>query len=115
VDDPIQSDLVYRLRRLPASEADKQIHGSGASFLQVNYTYADGSDNNVRLEQIDYPNTGTGGREIDLGYGSADGQDDILSRVANVEDPGGSATILANGGFLHGGVHPRDFIFCQAP
>lgn len=48
----------------------------------VQYGYADGSANTIRPTSVTYPD----GREIAYEYGTEDGADDLLSRVASIEE-----------------------------
>ncbi len=59
------------------------------STPKVQYEYADGSDNSIRPTAILYPN----GRQLDYEYGSANGIDDSLSRVAAIIDESSSVNL----------------------
>jgi RHS repeat-associated protein len=66
---------------------DYQSHGGAvnpSTTLKVQYAFADGSANKVRPETLTYPN----GREIDFGYGTADGMDDHLNRLQAIREDG---------------------------
>ena len=74
-----------------------QAHGGavGGGTPAVGYAYASGSDNHVRPTQMVYPS----GRELNLGYGAADSQADLLSRPAALLDDVGT-THLADYSYL---------------
>jgi RHS repeat-associated protein len=55
----------------------------------VDYTYADGSNNTIRLTGLTYPN----GRVLNYGYGATNSIDDLFDRVANIDD--GATPIVA--------------------
>jgi len=67
---------------------DKDGTVAGGGYREVAYTYssspyqATGGAQAVRLETITLP----GGKDIDLSYGTANGIDDCVSRVASVKD-----------------------------
>ncbi|MEX2188730.1 MAG: RHS repeat domain-containing protein, partial [Pirellulales bacterium] len=79
---------------------DKQEHGGAVvtNTPKVEYSYADGSGNHVRLTKITYPN----GRKLHFTYGSASSIADALSRVAAVADDssGSPGTHLAEYSYL---------------
>ena len=57
---------------------------------KVQYAYADGSDNTIRMTKLIYPN----GRELNYDYGTADGIDDASNRVASLVDDDGSTHLV---------------------
>ena len=70
-----------------------QEHGGAvntSTSLKVQYAYEDGTDNNVRLTKMTYPD----GRELNYGYGSSGSTDDALSRVASLIDDDGSSHLV---------------------
>jgi RHS repeat-associated protein len=70
-----------------------QEHGGAvntSTSLKVQYAYEDGTDNNVRLTKMTYPD----GRELNYSYGSAGSTDDALSRVASLIDNDGSTHLV---------------------
>ena len=78
-----------------------QEHGGAvntSTSLKVQYAYEDGTDNNVRLTKMTYPD----GRELNYSYGSSGSTDDALSRVASLIDNDGS-THLVDYSYLGGG------------
>ena len=58
--------------------------------LKVQYAYADGSSNTIRLTKMTYPD----GRELNYNYGSSGSTDDALSRVASLIDDDGSTHLV---------------------
>jgi hypothetical protein len=74
---------------------DRQSHAGAvvpASTPKVQYQYENGSANNVRLKKIIYPTTS---KFLDLLYGTAGQQDDILSRVKQLQFTQASAVVVA--------------------
>ena len=70
-----------------------QQHGGAVNTgtsLKVQYAYADGSSNTIRLTKMTYPN----GRELNYSYGSAGSTDDALSRVASLIDDDGTTHLV---------------------
>jgi RHS repeat-associated protein len=70
-----------------------QEHGGAVNTttsLKVQYAYEDGTDNNVRLAKMTYPD----GRELNYSYGSAGSTDDALSRVASLIDNDGTTHLV---------------------
>ena len=61
-----------------------------STSAQVDYSYADGSTNTVRLTGLAYPN----GRVISYGYGSSGGDSDQLSRIASYLDVASGITLV---------------------
>ena len=76
--------------------ADYQSH-SGAVVInstpKVQYAYADGSANHTRVTSLTYPDS----RVTTLDYGTTDGADDLLCRVASLKQ---GTTVLAGYGYL---------------
>ncbi|MCX6908425.1 MAG: RHS repeat-associated core domain-containing protein [Verrucomicrobia bacterium] len=64
--------------------SDKQAHDGavGGGTPAVGYEYEDGSENSVRPSAISYPS----GRQLTYDYGTTDGADDVLSRIAGIKD-----------------------------
>ena len=78
-----------------------QEHGGAvntSTSLKVQYAYEDGTDNNVRLTKMTYPD----GRELNYDYGSSGSTDDALSRVASLIGDDGT-THLVDYSYLGGG------------
>ena len=70
-----------------------QEHGGAVdtgTSLKVEYAYADGSSNTIRLTKMTYPD----GRELNYDYGSSGSTDDALSRVASLIDDDGSTHLV---------------------
>lgn len=70
-----------------------QEHGGAVNTgtsLKVQYAYADGSSNTIRLTKMTYPD----GRELNYGYGSSGSTADALSRVASLIDDDGSTHLV---------------------
>ena len=61
-----------------------------STSLKVEYSYADGSSNTIRLTKMTYPD----GRELNYDYGSAGSTDDALSRVASLIDDDGTTHLV---------------------
>jgi hypothetical protein len=86
--------------------AGRRRGGAGAvntgSSLKTQYSYADGSSssNQIRPATLVYPN----GRTISYDYGTANGIDDVISRVANLKE---SATTYAGYSYLGTGTIVR--------
>lgn len=71
------------------------------SSPKVQYGYADGSANTIRLTALTHPD----GRELNYDYGTTDGPGDLLSRVSSLIDDDGSTpladyTYLGLGGIV---------------
>ncbi len=66
----------------------------------VTYNYTDPSTGVSRLTQVDYP----GGRSVYYNYGSADGIDDRLNRVANIADDAAGTNKYAQYAYLGAGT-----------
>jgi RHS repeat-associated protein len=60
---------------------------------KVQYAYDNGSANEIRRNAVTYPD----GTEVDYSYGSSGGMDDVLSRVAAIEE---GSTMLAEYSYL---------------
>ena len=58
--------------------------------LKVQYAYADGSSNTIRMTKMTYPN----GRELNYNYGTSGSTDDALSRVASLIDNDGTTHLV---------------------
>ncbi len=70
-----------------------QEHGAAVNTgtsLKVEYPYANGSSNTIRMTKMTYPD----GRELNYDYGSAGSTDDALSRVASLIDDDGSTHLV---------------------
>jgi len=70
-----------------------QEHGGAvntSTSLKVQYAYEDGTDNNVRLTTMTYPD----GRELNYDYGSSGSTGDALSRVASLIDDDGTTHLV---------------------
>jgi RHS repeat-associated protein len=70
-----------------------QEHGGAvntSTSLKVQYAYADGSSNTIRLTKMTYPD----GRELNYDYGSSGSTDDALARVAALIDDDGSTHLV---------------------
>ena len=70
-----------------------QEHGGAvntSTSLKVGYAYEDGTDNNIRLTKMTYPD----GRELNYDYGSSGATDDALSRVASLIDDDGTTHLV---------------------
>ena len=63
---------------------------------KVQYSFANGSDNTIRLTTLTYPD----GRVLTYNYGTSDEIDDALSRVAALVDDDMSSTHLADYSYL---------------
>lgn len=77
--------------------ADYQSHGGSVNTStspKVQYGYANGSANTVRLTSLTYPN----GRVVTSSYGTTDGMDDASNRVASLVDD--DTTHLADYSYL---------------
>ena len=61
-----------------------------STSLKVQYAYEDGTDNNVRLTKMTYPD----GRQLSYDYGSSGSTDDALSRVASLIDNDGTTHLV---------------------
>jgi RHS repeat-associated protein len=80
-----------------------QEHGGGvdpSTSPQVDYSFADGSNNTVRPTSLVYPS----GRVISFGYGATAADDDQLSRISSFFDVG-SGTTLVNYTYLGLGTY----------
>ena len=55
----------------------------------VQYGYATGSGNTIRPTEMTYPN----GRELNVNYGSANSQADLLSRIDSLIDDDGTTLL----------------------
>lgn len=76
-----------------------QEHSGAVNTLtspQVQYGYADGSANTIRLTSLTYPN----GRVLTYGYGTSGGTDDAAGRIAALIDSDVNATHLAEYRYL---------------
>jgi len=83
--------------------ADYQAHGgtvNTSTSPKVQYGYADGSSNTIRLTTITYPD----GRVISYDYGSSGGTSDALSRVGSIVDDDAGSTHLADYSYLGVGL-----------
>jgi len=79
---------------------DRQSHAGAvvpASTPKVQYQYENGSANHVRLKKIIYPTTS---KFLDLLYGTASQQDDILSRVKQLQFTQTSTVVVADYSYL---------------
>ncbi len=110
-DDPDEGDVVndvlFAYNEFAQLISDAQSHSGSVDVEtpQVQYGYADGSDNTVRPTGLVYPD----GRELTYGYGTADGIDDCASRVAAIVDD--DSTHLADYQYLGQGT----FVECDHP
>lgn len=88
---------------------ERQSH-SGAtsgSSPKVAYTYENGSANNIRLNKITHP---TNTNAVEYLYGTASGQDDVLSRVKQLKWNG---TVVAE--YSHLGLDRTVVVDYQEP
>ena len=89
----VVNELVFVYDAFGQLITEYQEHGGAvntSTSLKVQYAYEDGSDNNVRLTQMTYPD----GRELNYSYGSSGSTDDVLSRVASLIDDDGSTHLV---------------------
>ena len=97
--DPGEGDevnqVVYEFDDFGQLTREYQEHAGAkdANTPYVEYHYADGSDNHVRLEWVEYPN----GRLVHYTYGATDGAADVLSRLDAIcdDDSGSPGDVLA--------------------
>ncbi len=86
-----------------------QQHGgavNAGTSLKVQYAYADGSSNTIRLTKMTYPD----GRELNYDYGSAGSSDDALSRVASLIDDDGSTRLVDYSYLGAGAIIQADYV-----
>ena len=89
----VVNDLAFVYDDFGQLVTEYQEHGGAvntSTSLKVQYAYEDGSDNNVRLTQMTYPD----GRELNYSYGSSGSTNDALSRVASLIDDDGSTHLV---------------------
>jgi len=89
----IVNDLAFVYDNFGQLVTEYQEHGGAVNTgtsLKVQYAYADGSSNTIRLTKMTYPD----GRELNYDYGSAGSTDDALSRVASLIDDDGTTHLV---------------------
>ena len=89
----VVNDLAFVYDDFGQLVTEYQEHGGAvntSTSLKVQYAYEDGTDNNVRLTQMTYPD----GRELNYDYGSSGSTNDALSRVVSLIDDDGSTHLV---------------------
>lgn len=79
----VVNEVQYSYNAFMQLGAEYQSHGGTVdtgTTPKVQYAYANGSSNTIRRTQVTYPN----GTDLDLDYGSANGNDDMMSRPSKL-------------------------------
>ena len=87
----IKSDVQYEYNDFGQVTKEYQQFGAAVNVSSspvVEYDYADGSSNTIRMLSLTYPD----GRELDYGYGVAASESDLLDRVVTIKD--GATTLV---------------------
>jgi RHS repeat-associated protein len=80
----VQSEILYQYNDFGQITREYQQHGDEVDLMTtpfVEYNYADGSANTIRLVSMTYPD----GRQIDYGYGTSGSTTDRTGRVATIK------------------------------
>ncbi len=88
----VQSEIQYQYNNFGQLTKEYQQHGAEvdtANSPAVEYAYAGGSANTIRMSSVTYPD----GRQLDYQYGTSGSQTDLLDRVATIED--GATTLVS--------------------
>jgi RHS repeat-associated protein len=97
----VQSEILYQYSDFGQIVREYQQHGDEVDTLTtpyVEYNYADGTSNTIRLLSLEYPN----GRTLTYGYGTSGSLTDRTGRVSTISE-GEGATTLVTYSYLGGG------------
>ena len=89
----IVNDVQFAYNDFSQLTTDYQAHGGAVNTSttpKVQYSYASGADNTIRPTTLTYPD----GRELNYNYGTSNGIDDAIGRVASLIDDNGTTHLV---------------------